>query len=216
MSGCLSPKQWATLRAEAALQGYRLVRSDPADGPVLYFFERFGLIQKAEAGRLAEMFAPQLEAPHEPRAKPGFLVQLLRRPQPGAPARGAHRAELSVSSAAKGAKAPLVAISAEGRRICEGHPGAILTDHEVGLVLDLLEAGLSYAEVAVKFEVSKSCIAHIANGRRRCQTPDRYEPSKGRARDDVNRIRGKQERPEHPPVNESAVALQSAINNSWR
>jgi len=37
----------------------------------------------------------------------------------------------------------------------------------------LLEAGLSYAEVAVKFEVSKSCVAHIANGRRRCQVTER-------------------------------------------
>ena len=33
--------------------------------------------------------------------------------------------------------------------------------------------GLSYAEVALKFDVSKSCVAHIANGRRRGQATER-------------------------------------------
>ena len=56
-----------------------------------------------------------------------------------------------------------------GRRIGESHPRAGLTDHDVELVLALVEAGLSYAEIAEKFEVSKSCIAHIATGRRRGQ-----------------------------------------------
>lgn len=61
-----------------------------------------------------------------------------------------------------------VAFNECGRRIGESHPRAKLLDHEVEQVLALLGAGLSYAEVARKFDVSKSCIAHIAAGRRRC------------------------------------------------
>lgn len=62
-----------------------------------------------------------------------------------------------------------IAFNESGRRIGEGHPRAKLLDHEVEQVLALLDAGLSYAEVAAKFDVSKSCIAHIAAGRRRGQ-----------------------------------------------
>jgi hypothetical protein len=66
-----------------------------------------------------------------------------------------------------------IALNENGRRIGESHPRAKLLDHEVDQVLDLLDAGLSYAEVALKFDVSKSCIAHIATGRRRGQVIDR-------------------------------------------
>jgi len=62
-----------------------------------------------------------------------------------------------------------IAFNENGRRIGEGHPRAKLLDHEVEQALALLDAGLSYAEVAAKFDVSKSCIAHIATGRRRGQ-----------------------------------------------
>lgn len=66
-----------------------------------------------------------------------------------------------------------VAVNENGRRVGEGHPRAKLLDREVDQVLDLLEAGLSYAAVAAKFDVSKSCIAHIATGRRRGQVVSR-------------------------------------------
>ena len=62
-----------------------------------------------------------------------------------------------------------IAFNEHGRRIGESHPRAKLLDHEVEQVLALLDAGLSYAAVAAKFDVSKSCIAHIAAGRRRGQ-----------------------------------------------
>jgi DNA-binding NarL/FixJ family response regulator len=63
----------------------------------------------------------------------------------------------------------LVALNENGRRIGESHPRAKLLDHEVDQVLALLESGLSYAQVAAKMDVSKSCVAHIATGRRRGQ-----------------------------------------------
>lgn len=67
----------------------------------------------------------------------------------------------------------LVALNDSGRRIGQHHPRALLLDCEVDQVLALLEGGLSYAEVARKFEVSKSCVAHIATGRRRSQSTAR-------------------------------------------
>jgi transposase len=53
------------------------------------------------------------------------------------------------------------------RRFGQRHPRAKLTDHDVRLVIQLVDHGLSYRAVAEKFEVSKSCVAGIAQGRRR-------------------------------------------------
>jgi DNA-binding NarL/FixJ family response regulator len=64
----------------------------------------------------------------------------------------------------------MIALNELGRRVGESHPRAKLLDAEVDQVLDLLEAGLSYSKIAGKFDVSKSCVAHIATGRRRGQT----------------------------------------------
>lgn len=62
-----------------------------------------------------------------------------------------------------------VALNENGKRIGQNHPRAKLLDSEVDLVLALVESGLSYAKIAEKFSVSKSCVAHIASGRRRGQ-----------------------------------------------
>lgn len=43
----ISDKHFENLKARFALQGHRLYRNDPADGRVLYFIERNGLIQLA-------------------------------------------------------------------------------------------------------------------------------------------------------------------------
>lgn len=62
-----------------------------------------------------------------------------------------------------------ISLNENARRVGESHPRAKLLDAEVDQVHELLEAGLSLAEVARKMDVSKSCIAHIASGRRRGQ-----------------------------------------------
>jgi hypothetical protein len=62
-----------------------------------------------------------------------------------------------------------ICLNETGNRIGENHPRAKLLDYEVDQLLELVEAGLTYAEVAVKFDVSKSCVAHIVTGRRRGQ-----------------------------------------------
>lgn len=63
----------------------------------------------------------------------------------------------------------LVALNENSRRIGESHPRAKLLDSEVDLALELLESGMSLSCVAKKMDVSKSCVAHIASGRRRGQ-----------------------------------------------
>lgn len=62
-----------------------------------------------------------------------------------------------------------ISLNENGKRVGESHPRAKLLDREVDLVLDLLASGMSYAEAAQKMDVSKSCVAHIASGRRRSQ-----------------------------------------------
>ena len=88
-----------------------------------------------------------------------------------------------------------------GRRVGETHHNAGLSDHEVGLLLLLLDerenlietldaegavqheidaklaaTGLSYRRLAEKFEVSKSTVQHINQGRQRLQKPVRLVP----------------------------------------
>lgn len=85
-------------------------------------------------------------------------------------------------------------VNETGRRIGEDHPRAVLLDHDVDLLLDLLIerealidrltaggarrieidvalslAGLSYSRLAAKFDVAKDTVAKIAKGKRRCQ-----------------------------------------------
>lgn len=69
-----------------------------------------------------------------------------------------------------------VAVNARGHRIGEAHPGAILTDHDVDLLLDLHgQGGVSLAWLADKFEVSKSCVHKIVSGKHRSQTIERVK-----------------------------------------
>lgn len=65
--------------------------------------------------------------------------------------------------------ARLVAVNENGQRIGETHPQAVLSDHEVGLMLELRAEGFSYAWLAEKFEVSKAHAWRICTGRTRAQ-----------------------------------------------
>ncbi len=67
-----------------------------------------------------------------------------------------------------------VAVNARGCRIGQDHPRAKLSDDDVGVIFDLLDEGLSYGEIAKKFDVGRACIQKIANGSRRCQRAERY------------------------------------------
>lgn len=69
----------------------------------------------------------------------------------------------------KAAKNRMVAVNERGQRIGESHPRAVLSDHEVDLVLSLRDEGYSYGWIAEKMEVHKQTIAKICTGQRRAQ-----------------------------------------------
>lgn len=67
----------------------------------------------------------------------------------------------------------LISLNEAGRRVGQEHPRAKLTDDEVAVLLDLRDEGYSYAWLAEKFDVSKSCARWICTGRNRNQSPAR-------------------------------------------
>lgn len=69
-----------------------------------------------------------------------------------------------------------VAVNDAGRRIGEDHQNARLTDRDIDLIRQLHEKdGLSYRELADKFEVSKSTIQMICQYKRRVQYPAKFK-----------------------------------------
>jgi IS30 family transposase len=65
----------------------------------------------------------------------------------------------------------LVGVNERGLRVGEDHQHARLTDAECEMIRQLHEEGMSYNELARKFEVGKSTIADIVKCRRRAQYP---------------------------------------------
>lgn len=65
------------------------------------------------------------------------------------------------------------AVNDAGRVIGEHHHRAKLTNDDVDQILELRDAGLSYAQIVTKFDdmrIGKQTVADICNGRRRAQT----------------------------------------------
>lgn len=83
-------------------------------------------------------------------------------------------------SVAKGANIRLLAVNDRGLRIGESHPRAVLTDQEVGWLLELRSEGYSLAWLAGKFEISKSCAAKICRGQNRAQVPAGFRWARAR------------------------------------
>ena len=65
----------------------------------------------------------------------------------------------------------IVAVNARGHAIGEDHPRAVLTNHEVDLLLELRAEGYGYGWLAAKFEVSKSTVRGYCTGQTRAQHP---------------------------------------------
>jgi hypothetical protein len=70
----------------------------------------------------------------------------------------------------------LVFVNENGKRIGQDHHRAKLTDSDIELVFYLREAGLSYRQIANKFDdipggIGKSTIRDILTGRKRAQVP---------------------------------------------
>lgn len=68
-----------------------------------------------------------------------------------------------------------IGINELGRRIGQDHHNAVLTNHDVELLLTMHEGGIGYGRLAAKFEVSKSHVRDIVKGRRRGQTPSAWK-----------------------------------------
>ena len=77
-------------------------------------------------------------------------------------------------------KARMVAVNEKGQRIGEDHPRAVLSDHEVMLLLELRDEGYSLAWLAAKFEISRFHTWRICTGRKRSQTAARFKRNLGR------------------------------------
>ena len=71
-------------------------------------------------------------------------------------------------------RAKLRAVNDRGHVVGESHPRAVLSDHEVDLVFQLREGGMSIGRIATAMEVSKSCIQHILDGSFRGQVVARW------------------------------------------
>lgn len=69
----------------------------------------------------------------------------------------------------------LVGVNDLGLRVGEDHANARLTNAEVDLLLTLREQGMSYSQLAEKFELSKSGVRKICKGINRCQCATRYK-----------------------------------------
>ena len=74
-----------------------------------------------------------------------------------------------VRAEARRGRRRLLKFNEEGRRIGETHHKAVLTDHEVDLMLQLREEGYGYDWLAEKFEISRWTAQSICLRRRRNQ-----------------------------------------------
>lgn len=72
-----------------------------------------------------------------------------------------------------------VSVNERGLRIGEGHPKSDLTDAEVETIRDLNEGGMSYAQLAKKFDQSKGAIAKICRYERRGQFVAKWKKVEG-------------------------------------
>ena len=73
-----------------------------------------------------------------------------------------------------------IAVNARGYRIGSSHHNAKLTDDEVETILYLRDQGLSYAQIAAKWDepdrrISKSTVRKVCKGETRAQVADRYK-----------------------------------------
>jgi hypothetical protein len=69
----------------------------------------------------------------------------------------------------------MVALNEDNRRVGQTHPAAKLSDADIDLVFALREAGLSFGQIAAKFDVQRACIHKVISGQRRAQIPVRWK-----------------------------------------
>lgn len=67
-----------------------------------------------------------------------------------------------------------IAVNALGRRVGDSHHHAKLTNGEVDRLLEMHEQGIGYRKLATMFEISKTAVRNICNGKARCQVPTQW------------------------------------------
>ena len=67
----LSAKTWGTLAARAALRGYQLWRSDPADGVQRFFAGRYGIVRPLADLDAVSTWLDELDGHDSPSARAG-------------------------------------------------------------------------------------------------------------------------------------------------
>lgn len=72
-------------------------------------------------------------------------------------------------------KRVLVGVNEKGKRVGESHQRAKLSDHEIDLIRDLFDDGMSISEIARKFEIPKSYSWDICHYLVRCQPAVRFK-----------------------------------------
>lgn len=75
-----------------------------------------------------------------------------------------------------------VQIGEYGRRVGESHGRAKLTDHEIDLMRQLKEEGMSAKEIAEKFEVSKRYVYKLVNFERRASIVSEWRRWRGKVK----------------------------------
>lgn len=60
-----------------------------------------------------------------------------------------------------------IGVNDGGHVVGEDHHRAKLTDHDVWLIHELKAEGLTYRQIAAKFDISKAQVGHICTGFRR-------------------------------------------------
>lgn len=73
----------------------------------------------------------------------------------------------------------LVGVNEKGRRVGEDNPNAVLTDHEVELLLEMRDSTvppMGYRKLAKAFDISKSQARNIVKGTQRAHQAARFKP----------------------------------------
>lgn len=70
----------------------------------------------------------------------------------------------------------LIGVNEAGRRVGEDHHRAMLTDNEVGLLLELHEEhNWGYRRLSAKFDISRNAVKKICKGESRCQRATKWK-----------------------------------------
>lgn len=86
-------------------------------------------------------------------------------------------------------KLALVPVNERGYTIGERHHRAKLTDHEIDLLIELLDGGMSERRVAAKFEISRRAVRDYKHAKRRAQSASGYVREDRQSRERQNKGR---------------------------